>query len=300
MEVEQVQSEDLRALLCQLSETYGRGICREPQRVAAMLRDLCPDRKRESFLLVSALRERVVQDLVSSIDTVPEDILVTRGIRTLCDHLGLAEDSARWAVESWLPASRVLATAPERPIRFPASEPEPAAEVEAPSDPVVKPAVDWAWLGWCAAATACSAMALASTTFAALFHPWTNFGGWLLHTGRLAVGLAGAALGLTLVARAIEGRRAPDQRRLDPTRAGAAMLVEVLTLLSLPMVPVLSAALWTAEWIGELHIAGRAHDLSFHFGTMLQSLLVGYFLYRWWKLMIVVQGRIASSMVRSR
>ena len=78
------------------------------------------------------------------------------------------------------------------------------------------------------------------------------------------------------------------------------MLVEVLTLLCLPMVPVLSAGLWAAEWIGELHIAGRSHDLSFQFGNILQSLVVGFFLYRWWKTMTVVQGRIASSMVRSR
>jgi hypothetical protein len=58
--------------------------------------------------------------------------------------------------------------------------------------------------------------------------------------------------------------------------------------------------LWAAEWLGELHFAGRAHDLSFHFGNILESLLIGFFLYRWWKMMTVVQGRIASSMVRSR
>jgi hypothetical protein len=299
MPVEQTETEDLRALLCQLSETYGRGICREPQRVAAMLRDLCPHRKRESFLLVSALRERVVADLVSSIDTVPEDILVTRGIRTLCDHLGLAEDSARWAVESWLPASRVLAGTPERPMRF------PAEEAETPSEPVSppltqRPKVDWSWLGWCLAAVACSAIALATVTSAALFHSWTSFAGWAFHTARLAAGLAGAGFGLALVARAFDARRPPNQRALDPNRAGAAMLVEVVTLLSLPMVPVLSVGLWAAEWLGELHIAGRTHDLSFHFGNILQSLLIAFFLYRWWGMMTLVQGRIASSMVRSR
>jgi hypothetical protein len=298
--VEQAESQDLRAILCRLSETYGRGICREPQRVAAMLGDLCPERRRESFLIVSALRERVVADLVASIDTVPEDILVTRGIRTLCDHLGLAEDSARWAVESWLPASRVLATAPDRPLRFAVEEVETPADPAIEAPPTQRQNVDWAWLGWCVAAIACSGMALATVAFAALFHAWASFGGWLLQVGRMAAGLAGAGFGLALVVRAIEGRPAPDQRVLDPNRAGGAMLIEVLTLLALPMAPVLSVTLWAAEWIGELHIAGRPHDLSFQLANILQSLLLAWFLYHWWRMMTIVQGRIASSMVRSR
>jgi hypothetical protein len=143
-------------------------------------------------------------------------------------------------------------------------------------------------------------MALASVTFAALFHSWTSLGGWALHTGRLAAGLAGAGFGLALVQRAIEARGAPNQRVLDPSRAGGAMMIEVLTLLALPMSPVVSVGLWAAEWTGELHIAGRAHDLSFQFGNILESLLLGFFLYHWWRMMTAVQGRIASSMVRSR
>jgi hypothetical protein len=291
------ETQDLRAILCQLSEKYGRGIIREPQRVAAMLLDLCPERRRENFLLVSALRERVVSDLIASIDTVPEDILVTRGIRALCDHLGLAEDSARWAVESWLPASRVLASAPDRPLHFATDEPaiSPSADMLHS-----RPRVDWAWLGWCVAAIVCATMALASVTFAALFHTWASFLAWAVHTGRLAAGLSGAGLGLGLVRRAIEARRAPNQRELDPNCAGGAMLVEVLTLLALPMVPVISVGLWAAEWIGELHISGRPHDLSFQFGNILQSLVIAFFLYHWWRTMTGVQGRIASSMVRSR
>jgi hypothetical protein len=67
-----------------------------------MLHDLCPEQSRESFLLVAALRQRVVLDMVGKLDSLPEEVLVARGSGRLRDNLGLAEDSARWAVESWL------------------------------------------------------------------------------------------------------------------------------------------------------------------------------------------------------
>ena len=65
MPIEAEAPADLVTVLCRISDTYGRSICREPQRLAAMLLDICPDRRRESFLLVSALREQVVGDLLS-------------------------------------------------------------------------------------------------------------------------------------------------------------------------------------------------------------------------------------------
>jgi hypothetical protein len=300
-EVPQPSGEDLRVALCRISEMYGRGICRQPQRVAAMLRDLCPEQRRENFLLIAALREGVVSDLVAGLDSVPDEMLLARGAGKLREHLGLSEDSARWSVESWLPACRVLVTAPDKPLRYDEPEtpagPEPAALPEAP---LVARQVDWAWLCLCAAALACSAVAVCTMIRSSFFHTWTNFGGWLMETAVLASGLAAAGFGLALTARAIASRRAPNQRSLDPNRAAGAMLLEVLTLLSLPLVPVLSVAMWAAEWIGQLHIAGQPHNLEFQFGRILQTLVVGFFLYRWMPLMTAIQGKIASSMVRAR
>ena len=294
--------EDLRVALCRISETYGRGVFRHPQRVAAMLRDLCPGQRRESFLLVAALREGVVSDLVSGLDSVPDELLLARGAGKLCEQLGLSEDSARWSVESWLPACRVLATAPDRPLRFdaeePAPEPEPAPLPE--NLPLTARSVDWPWLGLCAAAVILSLIAVCTVIRSAFFHYWSDFGGWLVESSVLASGLAVAGFGLALTARAIAARKAPNQRSLDPNRAAGAMMIEVLALLALPLVPVLSVGLWAAEWIGELHLAGQPHNLEFHFGRILQSLILAVFLYKWMPLMIAIQGKIASSMVRSR
>ena len=293
---------DLRTALCRICEAYGRGICREPRRVAAMLRDLCPGERRENFLLTAALREGVVSEMVAGLDSVPDDLLLARAAGKLRDHLGLSEDAARWSVESWLPACRILVTTPDRPLRFdsgdPPSEPEPGMTPEnllLPARPI-----DWAWLGLCASAVLCSGAAIATVTHAALFHLWSSFGGWLRQTTVLASGLAAAGFGLELTARGIAGRKAPNQRALDPNRAAGAMTVEVLALLSLPLAPIAAVGIWTAEWIGQLHVAGQAHDLAFHFGRMLQSLMVALFLYKWLPRMTAIQGKIASSMVRAR
>ena len=134
----------------------------------------------------------------------------------------------------------------------------------------------------------------------AFFHYWATFGDWLMQSCVLASGLALAGVGLSLTARGLAGRKAPNQRSLDPNRAAGAMMIEVVALLTLPLVPVLSAGMWAAEWIGELHVAGQPHNLEFHFGRILQSLMLVLFLYKWMPLMVTIQGKIASSMVRSR
>lgn len=242
----------MATLLCQLAETYGRGICREPQRVAAMLRDLCPERRRESFLLVSALKENVVADLLGSLDAVPEEILVARGARKLRDNLGLAEDSARWAVDSWFPACRILAAAPELPPGFRGGASVTAAGAETASGAVAARArpVDWAWLAWCTVAVACAGLSLATVVWVAFWHSWSSFGGWLAEISELAAGLGVAGTGLAVVAGRLRSRAAPNHRVLDPNRAAGAMLAEVATLLSLPLAPVLAVALWRPNGSG--------------------------------------------------
>ena len=296
----QPAGEDLRMVLCRISETYGRAICWHPQRVGAMLLDLCPGQRRESFLLAAALREGVVSDLVAGLDSVPDDLLLARGAKKLREHLGLSEDSARWSVESWLPACRVLATTPERP--FPSDAESSSAVPEQAEDlvPLSRRSLDWVWLALCLAAIFCSGIAVCTVARATFFHYWATFGEWMEQTAVLASGLAAAGFGLALTARGIAGRPAPNHRWLDPNRSAGAMLVEVLALLTLPLVPVLSIGMWAAEWMGALHLAGQPHDLAFHLGRILQSQILAVFLYYWLSLATAIQGKIASTMVRSR
>ena len=89
---------------------YGPGICEDARRVEALLRDLSGEHRREIFVLAGAVREGVPTELMSSHGTVPATVVAERLVRTLQDNLGLGEDAARWAVETWASALAVPST----------------------------------------------------------------------------------------------------------------------------------------------------------------------------------------------
>jgi len=87
---------------------YGRSVCDEPKRCEGLLRDLCPEYKREVNVLVSALKERVAAELMTASDAMPKEFLIERLTKRLYDNLGIAEEFARWAAESWAMALGVI------------------------------------------------------------------------------------------------------------------------------------------------------------------------------------------------
>ena len=88
--------------LAELVARYGRDLGDDPRRCEALLRDVCGQQyKREIFVLVSAAREGVPAQLQQSSSGSPAEVVVLRLIQHLHDNLGLSEDLARWAVESW-------------------------------------------------------------------------------------------------------------------------------------------------------------------------------------------------------
>ena len=111
---------------------YGRSLCDDPRRCEALLKDYCGQYKREIFVLVSALRSRVAVDLINTSAGVPPALVLGRLIQRLEDELGLAENAARWAVESWALALGVPVASVERPR--PAPEP-PRPPVALPASP---------------------------------------------------------------------------------------------------------------------------------------------------------------------
>jgi hypothetical protein len=295
MEAEQPDSAPVRAL-CQLSETYGRALCREPQRVEAMLRDLCPGNKREIFLLVSALKEQIVLDLMSTQDGLPEEIVVSRSRRKLADNLGFTEESASWAVDSWLQASRILAATPDIPL--PIYEPSQSEELSVSGG--AQTGLDWVWLALCLGAILSSALAILTGAWFALHHDASTFQAWLTDTGLFTAGLAISGLALFLIARQFQKRRIPNHWIADANLGALAMLIEVTTMLVLPLAPVVTVALWAGEWALGWHITGQPHDLSFHLGRILQSLLFAVFLWRWILATVSIQGRLGSSAIGRR
>jgi len=90
-----------RQKLCELIARFGQSLCDDPRRCEGLLRDFCGSYRREIHLLVSAAKQRVPAEILSSSDRVPPGVLIARLSKRLRDDLGLAEDFARWTVESW-------------------------------------------------------------------------------------------------------------------------------------------------------------------------------------------------------
>ncbi len=87
---------------------YGRSLCEDPRRCEALLRDLCGEHRREISVLIGALEERVAADLLASHDSLPKEVLLARLTKRLQDDLALAENAARWGVETWALALGII------------------------------------------------------------------------------------------------------------------------------------------------------------------------------------------------
>jgi hypothetical protein len=96
-----VSSKVARQKLIELVGRFGSELCDDPRRCEALLRDVCSEEKREIFVLVSAVRERVGADLLNCAANIPAEVLFARLTKRLHENLGLGEDLARWGVETW-------------------------------------------------------------------------------------------------------------------------------------------------------------------------------------------------------
>jgi uncharacterized membrane protein len=72
-----------------------------PRHCEGLLRDYCGQYPKEIFLLVNALHKGVASELIKSKNSVSQPIVLARLTRKLQDELGITEESALWAVDSW-------------------------------------------------------------------------------------------------------------------------------------------------------------------------------------------------------
>jgi hypothetical protein len=114
-----------REKLLQITNRFGISLCDDPRRCEGLLRDLCGDYKREINLLISAMKEQVPANLLSSKGSIPWELLLNRLTRRLQDNLGLTEEAASWTVESWALALGVIGA-----DEIAQSRPQPAVEAQ--------------------------------------------------------------------------------------------------------------------------------------------------------------------------
>jgi hypothetical protein len=117
--------EGVRIKLREILTSHGEALRRDPQRMEAILRDHCPEKRREVHVLLSAARAGLVEELVGSWGAGPPEILVARLSQRLHEEMGITPPLARWAIESWAYALYN--------VRFrPRAEPRPAAAAAGP------------------------------------------------------------------------------------------------------------------------------------------------------------------------
>jgi len=93
-----------RIILKELVGRYGEALAHEPSRCEALLRDTCGSCGREIFVLVSAVRQHVPLDLLTPHRNLPLPLMKGFMMKRLQDELGLSDEAARWAVDTWAEA----------------------------------------------------------------------------------------------------------------------------------------------------------------------------------------------------
>jgi hypothetical protein len=130
---------------------HGRALLDDPRRCEALLRDHCPDARREIAVLVSALREGVPQRLLGLPPASLSEATVSGYAARLTEELAMAEEAARWSVMTWAGAFRLkiadTETASPAVNAVPdTSAPTAEAQPSARRSPM-RPAVEWAITG---------------------------------------------------------------------------------------------------------------------------------------------------------
>ncbi len=97
-----------RKHLIDLIAKHGLPLCKDPRLCETLLNDYCSKHKQEIFVLICAMHEKVVDELLNSTPNLPASILIQRLAKQLHDNLGLEQTIATWSVVSWAMALKTI------------------------------------------------------------------------------------------------------------------------------------------------------------------------------------------------
>ncbi|WP_304300076.1 DUF1566 domain-containing protein [Chromatium okenii] len=97
-----------RHKLRELILNYGHPLCNDSQRCEALLKDSCGQYRKEIFVLTTALKNKVTDELLKNSAGIPPTLLSARLIKRLEDDAALNSEAAHWAVESWMLALDII------------------------------------------------------------------------------------------------------------------------------------------------------------------------------------------------
>lgn len=97
-----------RLKLIEIIAQYGKSVIDDPRRLKGLLLDSCGEYKREIHSLMDASYERVPLDLRDASGSMPPTLLIANLTQRLLNKRPMAENMARWAVETWAIALGVI------------------------------------------------------------------------------------------------------------------------------------------------------------------------------------------------
>ena len=115
------------AIIRRILDEFGMGVCGDPRRMEAILRDLAPASRVKIVTLRAAVEEGIAQGLLAVRDETPPPGLGERYVRRLRENMGLADNWASWSVRMWSSALSV-------PLRVPSGAPAGFRLIPSPTD----------------------------------------------------------------------------------------------------------------------------------------------------------------------
>lgn len=97
-----------RQKLCEIIKLYGKNTCNDYKRTRGLLNDFCGGSYPEINFLLTALEEQVCTELMASSKIASYEMLSARLVKQLYTNRGMAEEIARWAVDSWALALGII------------------------------------------------------------------------------------------------------------------------------------------------------------------------------------------------
>jgi len=99
-------SKEVSEKLKEILASQGIGIIEDPKRLENLLRDYCPQNRKEIRALIDALKEGVPGELKAGGKEL-SDLLRARLVKRLQDSLGLNDELIGWCIDSWSGALEV-------------------------------------------------------------------------------------------------------------------------------------------------------------------------------------------------
>ncbi len=94
-------NDEVRNKLKELVKTYGTELCTDIRKTEGLLRDYCGEHKREIAVLISAMENRIPEEILNAKGDSIDQLQLSRLAKRLHDNEGIAEEYSKWAVKSW-------------------------------------------------------------------------------------------------------------------------------------------------------------------------------------------------------